>query len=309
MASEDLRQTMIDSMRLPTIYRDLDLPRTPRDPYERGFLYLEHGKRQLEIDEEVKRARAALRPQVSDDPAEQTVMLQPYPTFHLFRLSGFQAETCTQDRVLSFLSKSLNPIDYTCLRLINKFMYRRMRSWYPKDSNLLEIGDPDGIHPVLNTSSCRHCVPVLHFPAHCQLHFHLRTFMPDHLTFCAKCSKYTGAASADVKGDDTRRCGVCLTDYRRTYSRGRRRLEQIRDGVRLMKYYRDGYEDTAKAEERPWERELRLKRRHVDSQSSSDFMDLSPGEDAESDGIRHLTNVEMQQRLLNNLRVLGQRLW
>ncbi|RDW82243.1 hypothetical protein BP6252_03355 [Coleophoma cylindrospora] len=283
MASEDLRQTMIESMRLPNIYRDLDLPRTPRDPYERGSLYLEQGMIQLQIDEEVKRAKASLIPQTTGGSAEQTVMLQPYPIFHPFRPSGFQADT--------------------------KFMYRRMRSWYPKDSNLLEIGDPDGMHPVLNTSSCRHCVPVLHFPAHCQLHFHLRTFMPDHLTFCAKCSKYTRATSADVKVDETRRCGVCLTDYRRTYSRGRRRLEQIRDGVRLMKYYRDGYEDTGKAEERPWERELRLRRRQVDAQSSSDFMDPSPSEDIGSDGIRQLTNVEMQQRLLNNLRVLGQRLW
>jgi hypothetical protein len=69
---------------------------------------------------------------------------------------------------------------------------------------------------------------VLHYPAHCQLHYHLRSFMPPDLNYCAgQCQKYTPSLrSADGVARD---CGACGRDYRKQYERGRRMLDMTRD--------------------------------------------------------------------------------
>ena len=55
----------------------------------------------------------------------------------------------------------------------------------------LLIGSPDSAFPVPELEGCKHCTPVLYYPAHCELHFHLREFIPKHLNFCSACGKYT----------------------------------------------------------------------------------------------------------------------
>lgn len=88
----------------------------------------------------------------------------------------------------------------------------------------LILGNPDSPLPV-STSGCKHCLPVLYFPAHCELSFHLQSWVPAGLKFCLPCEKFTAPERHDV-----RECGSCGTSYNRRFERGRRMLD-MRKGI------------------------------------------------------------------------------
>ncbi|EPE35376.1 hypothetical protein GLAREA_11075 [Glarea lozoyensis ATCC 20868] len=55
----------------------------------------------------------------------------------------------------------------------------------------LETGSPYLRNPVIQTRGCKFCVPVLYYPAHCELHFHIREFIPENMRYCGECGKFT----------------------------------------------------------------------------------------------------------------------
>ncbi|KAG9248992.1 hypothetical protein BJ878DRAFT_475929 [Calycina marina] len=91
--------------------------------------------------------------------------------------------------LLLHIYSQLNPIDAVCLSLISKHMYNIAQQSDIRASTHsrlilhvpLTIGAPDSEHPVVKSQGCRHCRPVLFQPAHCELNFHLRSFMPKHM--------------------------------------------------------------------------------------------------------------------------------
>ncbi|PQE27895.1 hypothetical protein CJF30_00009063 [Rutstroemia sp. NJR-2017a BBW] len=113
----------------------------------------------------------------------------------------------TPPEIVLQIYRYLDPIDTVCFSLINKYIRNIHTSHLYHPSHLhpsLSLGSPSSPHPIPRQSGCRHCVPVLHFPAHCQLHYHLRSFMPEELNFCAgQCQMYTvGVVSADGVGKE-----------------------------------------------------------------------------------------------------------
>ncbi|PMD45078.1 hypothetical protein L207DRAFT_507994 [Hyaloscypha variabilis F] len=133
----------------------------------------------------------------------------------------------------------LNPIDAVCLSLVNKYIYTISPPIDPY-SHPLTIGEPSSDFPVEQIQGCKHCVPVRFFPHHCELHYHLRGFIPKELNFCgALCQKYTRCEQAGYS-DSHEYCGTCGVSYWRRYERGRRHLEVRRPGqkqLRLCKWY------------------------------------------------------------------------
>jgi hypothetical protein len=151
----------------------------------------------------------------------------------------------------------LNPIDAVCLSLVkyvlphpdprfalslthpSKYMYTISPKITP-DSHPLDIGEPGSEFPVEKREGCKHCVPVRFYPHHCELHFHLRGFIPKEFNFCGgQCRKYT---LCEQKGysDSHEYCGTCGVSYWRRYQRGRRMLDVLRPGEkqeRLCKWY------------------------------------------------------------------------
>lgn len=160
-------------------------------------------------------------------------------------------------KIFSFL----NPIDSVCLSLVkyvfsptshsppsphslthtSKYMYSNSPRITP-ESHPLTIGAPGSSFPVEKIEGCKHCVPVLYFPAHCELHYHLRGFIPKEFNCCSgQCGKYT---KCEQKGysDSEEYCGTCGVSYWRRYERGRRMLDMLRPGEkqeRLCKWYND----------------------------------------------------------------------
>jgi hypothetical protein len=103
----------------------------------------------------------------------------------------------------------------------------------------LDIGAPDSEHPVITKSGCRHCLPVLLYPAHCELQFHLRSFIPKDLTYCKRCNVFTKFEDKSFS-DSKNFCGQCETGYWRRFERGRRMIDMRRPGEkqeRLRKWY------------------------------------------------------------------------
>lgn len=66
----------------------------------------------------------------------------------------------------------------------------------------LAIGAPDSACPVVKKSGCKYCTPVLYQPAHCELSFHLRGFMPSHL----KCRVFYGQTDERLAKRESRLC-------------------------------------------------------------------------------------------------------
>jgi hypothetical protein len=148
----------------------------------------------------------------------------------------------------------LNPIDAVCLSLVkfvtapvlyrsypanrsSKYMFTLLAPF--TNSIPLSIGAPDSQHPVIKGSGCHHCVPVLFYPAHCELQFHLRSLIPPQFKYCARCEKFT---KCEDKGfsDSEKFCGGCGVTYWRRFERGRRMIDMERQGEkqrRLRKYY------------------------------------------------------------------------
>lgn len=91
----------------------------------------------------------------------------------------------------------------------------------------LTLGGPYSSIPVVSNPSgpgCLHCIPVKYFPAHCELHYHLRSFMPPELTYCCgRCNKYTRCEQS-LASNAKEYCGKCGVSYRKMYERGRRHL-------------------------------------------------------------------------------------
>ncbi|KAH8818178.1 hypothetical protein F5882DRAFT_512489 [Hyaloscypha sp. PMI_1271] len=133
----------------------------------------------------------------------------------------------------------LNPIDAVCLSLVNNYMYTISPRISPQ-SHPLSIGEPSSAFPVEQIEGCKHCVPVRFYPHHCELHYHLRGFIPKKFNFCGgQCGKYT---LCEQKGfsDSHEYCGTCGVSYWRRYERGRRMLDMLRPGEkqeRLCKWY------------------------------------------------------------------------
>ncbi|KAK0107331.1 hypothetical protein ONS95_004024 [Cadophora gregata] len=87
----------------------------------------------------------------------------------------------------------------------------------------LSSGSPSSLTPHPNPIGCRHCVPVLYSPAHCELHYHIRCFFPPELTYCGNCDLFTLSEQKNFS-DSKDICGGCGVAYRRRYARGRRFL-------------------------------------------------------------------------------------
>ena len=108
-------------------------------------------------------------------------------------------------------------------------------------SQLPALTRTDSTSPLPHPTGCKHCLPVLFYPAHCELHFHLRPIIPSHLTFCFCCSRFTASQDGDVS-DRAEYCGICGTSYRRRFARGRRMIDMRRPGEkqeRLRKWYNE----------------------------------------------------------------------
>ncbi|KAE9375459.1 hypothetical protein N431DRAFT_502353 [Stipitochalara longipes BDJ] len=135
----------------------------------------------------------------------------------------------------------LNPIDAVCLSLVNKYMYTISPPIDPY-SHPLTIGEPSSGFPIKQIQGCKHCVPVRFYPHHCELHYHLREFIPKELNFCgAQCQKFT-RCEQDGYSNSHEYCGTCGVSYWRRYERGRRHLDLQRPGekqLRLCKWYND----------------------------------------------------------------------
>ncbi|KAA8565353.1 hypothetical protein MFRU_045g00520 [Monilinia fructicola] len=168
----------------------------------------------------------------------------------------------TPPEIMIGIFKFLNPIDAVCFSLMNKFTHniylsegtRPVLHFQPP----LQIGRPETEFPVIPgpKNSCHHCCPVAFFPAHCELHFHLKSFMPSDLLFCAgACQKFT---SCDPQ--QPRMCGKCGRDYRRQFERGRRMIETDRAEGRVFKWYEQPRinRENSEREERRLQRRLRL---------------------------------------------------
>jgi hypothetical protein len=149
----------------------------------------------------------------------------------------------------------LNPIDAVCLSLVKYVFFithdspitdlpsNYMYTISPRISpqfHPLSIGEPSSAFPVEQIEGCKHCVPVRFYPHHCELHYHLRGFIPKKFNFCGgQCGKYT---LCEQKGfsDSHEYCGTCGVSYWRRYERGRRMLDMLRPGEkqeRLCKWY------------------------------------------------------------------------
>lgn len=118
---------------------------------------------------------------------------------------------------------------WTFTDIHSKYLYRLrspLMSTFP-----LEIGSPFSINPYEGPGNCKFCCPVLFQPAHCELHFHLRKFIPKEMKYCAatRCQKYTKCENKGYS-DSHEYCGQCGVSYRRRYERGRRVLDQDRRG-------------------------------------------------------------------------------
>ncbi|KAG9232285.1 hypothetical protein BJ875DRAFT_89411 [Amylocarpus encephaloides] len=94
---------------------------------------------------------------------------------------------------------SLNPIDGTCLSLACSCIYALAPSFpchCPSNSTPrslpLTTGASSSAHPVPQKKGCKHCLPVLFYPAHCELHFHIWAEVSGNLTFCGgTCGRFT----------------------------------------------------------------------------------------------------------------------
>ncbi|RDL39267.1 uncharacterized protein BP5553_03607 [Venustampulla echinocandica] len=120
--------------------------------------------------------------------------------------------------VLGKLFSLLNPIDATCLSLASKVLYNippRLKdqklpsqmdtsTLYTYPAVHLLAGSPFSKTPIerrlVSARGCTHCVPVRYFPAHCELHFHLKSWMPKHLRYCeGLCKQFTTSRAGREK--------------------------------------------------------------------------------------------------------------
>ncbi|KAH8599421.1 hypothetical protein B0O99DRAFT_390645 [Bisporella sp. PMI_857] len=153
--------------------------------------------------------------------------------------------------VVLAIFKVLNPIDAVSLSLTNKYAYLLAKgsdSTVHKPDGIVRpilqgvsmfIGAPDSEHPVIQSQGCKFCLPVLYYPPHCELNFHLRPFMPSHLNFCVSCEKYTRAENTAFS-DANLHCGLCGVNYSKRFERGRRHIDMQRPGeaqLRVRKWY------------------------------------------------------------------------
>ncbi|KAF7916990.1 uncharacterized protein EAE98_010421 [Botrytis deweyae] len=145
----------------------------------------------------------------------------------------------TPPEIVMGIFKYLNPIDAVCFSLLNKYI-RNVYLSHGRHQILdfnppLAMGRPESTFPVIPgpQRSCRHCCPVAFFPAHCELHFHLASFMPSHLTFCAgQCQMFT-----EREESDPNYCGSCGRNYRKQFERGRRMIDVKREDGHTFKWY------------------------------------------------------------------------
>jgi len=138
---------------------------------------------------------------------------------YLFRSSN-RSNLTASSKYMHHISPILNPDKST------------HPSKHPKPIHL-NIGAPDSSHPVIKSSGCRHCVPVIYYPAHCELSFHLRDFVPPEMLYCVGCAKYTLPAGyyidrrfafKSIIDAQSNECGKCGTSYWRRFERGRRMI-------------------------------------------------------------------------------------
>lgn len=100
----------------------------------------------------------------------------------------------------------------------SKYMHALSPLVSPKIKIPLSIGSPNSPSPYATPENkgCHHCVPVLYFPAHCELNFHLRKFVPQNLKYCGKCKKFT-LCRAYGGSNDGEFCGGCGVEYRKRF--------------------------------------------------------------------------------------------
>ncbi|ESZ90065.1 hypothetical protein SBOR_9553 [Sclerotinia borealis F-4128] len=154
-------------------------------------------------------------------------------------LEKHQPFITTTPEIIQGIFKHLNPVDTVCFSLMNKYIHNIYLSLgthhIPDFKPPLQIGRPESKFPVIPgpQHGCRHCCPVAFFPAHCELHFHLKSFMPSNLTFCAgQCQKFTSCEPYDSKA-----CGMCGRGYRKQFERGRRMINVKRPNGSIHKWY------------------------------------------------------------------------
>ncbi|EKD12810.1 hypothetical protein MBM_09039 [Drepanopeziza brunnea f. sp. 'multigermtubi' MB_m1] len=118
----------------------------------------------------------------------------------------------------------LHPIERACFSLASRHLIYLLNKHSPRIA--LSVGSPLSHNPLCKELGCRHCVPALYSPAHCELHFHLRSLFPRHLTYCYNCEMFT---SHEKKGysDSGEYCGICTAKYSRMFERGRRHIGNL----------------------------------------------------------------------------------
>ncbi|XMA13310.1 hypothetical protein WAI453_006101 [Rhynchosporium graminicola] len=118
--------------------------------------------------------------------------------------------------------------DAICFSLVCKSFYTLNSPFTLKLP--LSSGSPHSATPQPKPQGCRHCVPVLYAPAHCELHYHIKSFFPPSFKYCGTCERFTRCEEGGKSGSKER-CGKCSIKYRRRYTRGRRLLQDVGDGV------------------------------------------------------------------------------
>ncbi|KAL5324152.1 hypothetical protein ACEPPN_008696 [Leptodophora sp. 'Broadleaf-Isolate-01'] len=115
-----------------------------------------------------------------------------------------------------------DPFDAICFGLVSQKLYTLTS---PFTLSLpLSSGSPSSATPHPHATGCRHCVPVLYSPAHCELHFHIRSFFPSRFTYCSNCDRFSEYEKKEFS-DSREHCGGCGIGYRRRFVRGRRLLD------------------------------------------------------------------------------------
>jgi hypothetical protein len=119
----------------------------------------------------------------------------------------------------------------------SKHFYRLYRTLFPLVP-ALTVGSPTSSTPIIKRTGCKFCVPVLWYPAHCELRNHLSKWMPPDFAYCMNCKLFTQASTYSDRNPWRRFCGKCGEDFGSQLSICRERLQETEPGeTRWPRYY------------------------------------------------------------------------
>lgn len=130
----------------------------------------------------------------------------------------------------------LNKLHNSLICNISKHIYKLYHALFPRVS--LTAGSPTSSTPVVKATGCKHCVPVLWYPAHCELRNHLSKWVPPDLAYCMDCKLFTQASTYSDRTPWRRFCGKCGEEFGSQRSICRERLLETKPGeTRWPRYY------------------------------------------------------------------------